>query len=89
LPVATSRIKRAVSFYAQLPVAEKRITNISAYNRENAVLWAVYSIPYFLLGTLSLIADTGIVGIFLVVFCVGSIPALIFAYQRIYRRYTT
>ena len=33
LSIAAYRSKRAVSFYAQMPVAENRITNIPANNR--------------------------------------------------------
>lgn len=86
--IVAYRSKRAVSFYAQMPVAENRITNIPAYNRENAVLWAAYSIPYFLIGFVGTTTDLSISGILLVIVCVGSIPALILAYQRIYRKYS-
>ena len=85
--------KKPVNFWAGKGVRPKTVTDIPAYNRENARMWGVYSIPYFLS------AGFGILGIWfswggwavlglLVLSCTAGIWWLIDTYRKIEKRYT-
>lgn len=46
--------KDPMHFYAGTTVDPKRITDIPAYNEENASMWKRYSLPYFTTGVLEI-----------------------------------
>ncbi|MDV0443664.1 hypothetical protein [Methanorbis rubei] len=81
------RSKKPIHFWAGSTVSPAEISDVSAYNKANAVLWTVYSIPYFVIGVLGFFVETTIAGILLVIVCVGGLPVLVFAYLRIYKKY--
>ena len=61
-------------FWSGSSVREDEITNVKAYNRENGIMWICYSAVFF-------------AGIVLAVGCLGGLPLLVIAYNRIYRKY--
>ncbi len=78
--------KKPMWFWSGSEVSEREITDIPAYNKANGIMWLVYSSVFWislLLGILNLSAA----GFVLAVGCVGGIPLLIIAYNRIYNRY--
>ena len=86
LGVLAGRKKDPMFFYSGVKVDPSVVRDIPAYNRENARMWKVYSIPFFLCGPLvllsPLLAAAGIalastLGLFL----------LVRHYHKIERRY--
>ena len=73
-------------FWSGSSVREEEITNVKAYNRENGIMWICYS-AVFWIGTIMGIWSASTAGFVLAVGCLGGLPILVFAYNRIYRKY--
>jgi hypothetical protein len=73
-------------FWSGSSVREEEITNVKAYNRENGIMWICYS-AVFWISTIMGIQSVSIAGIVLAVGCLGGLPLLVIAYNRIYRKY--
>ena len=73
-------------FWSGSSVREDEITNVKAYNRENEVMWICYS-AVFWISTIMGIRSVSTAGIVLAVGCLGGLPLLVIAYNRIYRKY--
>ena len=78
------RKKTPIGFFAGVPAPE--VTDVRAYNRENGVMWTVFSLPFFsaaALGLWRVWAGTAVLlaGTFF------GIPLLVFAYSHICRKY--
>ena len=67
-------------------VREEGISNVKAYNRENGIMWICYS-AVFWISTIMGIRSVSTAGIVLAVGCLGGLPLLVIAYNRIYRKY--
>ena len=83
---------KPVHFWAGSEIDSRRVSDIAAYNHENAVMWKLYSIPYWLAGFLSCfcyISDAftiaGAVMLFLA--CFPGLFLLIRKYRQIERNY--
>ena len=78
--------KKPIHFFSGTTIDSKEIIEISAYNRENALLWAIYAVCFVAAGILSLF--NGIAGIILmlVLFMPCLIPMYIL-HKRIYKKY--
>lgn len=84
--------EKPMHFWAGTTIDPRSITNIPAYNLENARMWMLYSIPYWLAGAVVLFfrgSDFGTIAavILLLAACVPGIPMLIAHYRRIERKY--
>lgn len=90
--VYAGRKKGPVNFWAGEQVAPETVTDIPAYNRENAFMWKWYSLSYFLTGLCALLSiwsgawNYVCLGI-LVLGCCGGMIAVIFRYRNIRRKY--
>ena len=73
-------------FWSGSSVREDEITNVKAYNRENGIMWICYS-AVFWISTIMSIGSVSTAGIVLAVGCLGGLPLLVIAYNRIYRKY--
>ena len=73
-------------FWSGSSVREEEITNVKAYNRENGIMWLCYS-AVFWISTIMGIRSVSIAGIVLAAGCLGGLPLLVIAYNRIYRKY--
>ena len=73
-------------FWSGSSVREEGISNVKAYNRENGIMWICYS-AVFWISTIMGIRSVSIAGIVLAVGCLGGLPLLVIAYNRIYRKY--
>ena len=60
-------------FYSGTTIDPKRITDIPAYNEENARMWKLYSLPYFATGVLE------IAGLFEERFSIAAVISLVSA----------
>ena len=86
------KAEKPVNFWAGKQVDASSITDINGYNHANAVMWKVYSTPYFLAGILSCFAYYGdgfylAALCFLILACVPGLVLLIRRYIRIEKAY--
>ena len=86
LGVFAWRRKKPMWFWSGSTVREEEIVDVPAYNRANGILWLCYSAVFWASTALGLF-DLEAAGVLLSVGCLGGIPILILAYQRIYRKY--
>ena len=78
--------RKPIHFFAGTSVEPHEVTNVKAYNRANAKMWALYGAWFVLIGALSFLSST--VGIVLSV--ASIIPGVFFLYipyKRIYNKY--
>ena len=78
--------KTPVNFWSGTIVKSEDVTDISAYNKENAIMWSVYSIPYWIcgiVGTFSLLVAV----IIMLLACSVGVLLLIKNYKRIEKKY--
>ncbi len=86
------RKKTPVGFWSGIAVQAQWVRDIPAYNHENAVMWKVYSIPFFLCGILGLLgmyhsAFTVAMVTCMVLTAFPGIFFLIRCYKKIERKY--
>lgn len=78
--------KKPMWFWSGKTVKETEISDITAYNHANGIMWIVYSIIYWMAtfaGIWNSIAALDLI----IVGCVIGIPVLVVVYNRIYARY--
>ena len=84
-----SKRRKPIHFFAGTTVEPQEITDIPAYNRANAKMWACYAAWLTLIGAVSLLNST--VAIVLLYVAVASIiPGVFFLYipyKHIYNKY--
>ena len=73
-------------FWSGSEVSEREISDIPAYNRANGIMWIVYSSVFWISAVFGLFRMEA-AGIFMAIGCLGGIPCLIIAYQKIYKKY--
>jgi len=81
-----SKRRKPIHFFAGSTVEVQEVTDVSAYNRANAKMWALYAAWFIVISALSLLNST--VGIVLSV--VSIIPGVFFLYipyKWIYKKY--
>lgn len=88
------RSSKPVNFWAGQELDPHRVTDIAAYNHENAVLWKRYSIPFWLSGAvfaLEVVNDAFSIAGIIVLFsaCFPGLLLLIRKYKQIEKRYIT
>lgn len=88
------RCSKPVNFWAGQEVDPHRVSDIAAYNHENAVLWKGYSIPFWLSGALfvfgvvnNAFSIAGIIVLFST--CFPGLLLLIRKYKQIEKTYIT
>ena len=90
--VYAGRKKGPMNFWAGEQIAPESVTNIPAYNRQNALMWKWYSLSYFLTGLCALLSIWSrgwnyiCLGT-LVLGCCGGMIAVICRYRNIRRKY--
>ena len=78
--------KKPMWFWSGKTGKETEISDITAYNHANGIMWIVYSIIYWMAtfaGIWNSIAALDLI----IVGCVIGIPVLVVVYNRIYERY--
>ena len=78
--------KKPMWFWSGTTVSENEINDIPAYNKANGIMWICYS-AVFWISTIMGIRSVSTAGIVLAVGCLGGLPLLVIAYNRIYRKY--
>ena len=88
--VWAERRKKPMNFWAGTEIDPKTVSDIPAYNHENAVMWKLYSIPYWLAGLVNLLpirwSDIASL-ILLALACLPGLPLLILRYKQIEKKY--
>ena len=90
--VYAGRKKDPMNFWAGEQIAPESVTDIPAYNRQNALMWKWYSLSYFLTGLCALLSIWSrgwnyiCLGV-LVLGCCGGMIAVICRYRNIRRKY--
>ena len=80
------RCKKPMWFWSGSTVKESEISDISAYNRANGIMWLVFSLIMWvgtILGAMNMKAG----GILLIAGCIIGIPLLPIVYGKIYRKF--
>ena len=90
--VWAGKAKKPVNFWSGTSVPIGKVTDVQAYNHANAVMWKVYSAPYWLAGILGCFGCFGKIytvasAILLSVACFPGVFLLIWNYRKIAKRY--
>lgn len=80
------RLQKPMWFWSGTEVDAKKITDVTLYNRENGVMWQIYSLWYFAAG-IAEFWNPVLAVLFLVLGCTAGIAVLVCSYQRIYKKY--
>lgn len=78
--------KKPVHFYSGTTVDPKTVSDIPAYNLENAKMWMIYSVPFWVSGVVSFF-HVGAAAIIMSTACIPGFLWLIFRYRRICKKY--
>lgn len=78
--------KKPMWFWSGKTVKETEISDITAYNHANGIMWIVYSIIYWMATFAGIWNSTAALDL-IIVGCVIGIPVLVVVYNRIYARY--
>ena len=84
--------KDPINFWSGTEVDSASVRDIAAYNRENGIMWLVYSVPYWISGGVSFFFGAGdhvavIAVVLLVLACFPGIVLLIRHYRKIEKKY--
>ena len=80
------RRKKPMWFWSGSSVSEDEIRDVKAYNRENGIMWICYSLVFWTSTILGMWNKAG-AAVVLAGGCIGGLPLLVIAYNRIYRKY--
>jgi len=80
------KLEKPMWFWSGTEVKAEQITDIKRYNKENGVMWKLYSLWYLAAG-LAEIWNTVIALIILILGCSVGIVILVHSYLKIYRKY--
>lgn len=80
------RYKKPVWFWSGSTVEPESITDIPAYNRANARMWSVFSLPFWISGLMSFWWMVP-AAVLLTVACLAGLPVLIVTYNKIFKKY--
>ena len=86
LGVYAMRRKKPMWFWSGSEVKPWQIRDVPAYNRANGRMWIGYSLGFWTSAIVGLF-NVPAAGVLMAAWCLGGIPVLIVAYQRIYRKY--
>lgn len=73
-------------FWAGTEIDPKTVTDIPAYNHANAVMWKIYSIPYWIAGFCSFYNNL-YAGILLMLACIPGVGVLFWQYHKIEKEF--
>lgn len=76
--------KTPMWFFAGIPTPE--VSDVRAFNRANAVIWALFSLPFFAAAGVGVVHRLAAAGIILAG-CLLGIPLLVFSYHKICKKY--
>jgi len=84
--VYAMKLKKPMWFWSGSEVNPLEISNIKKYNRENGIMWQIYSLWYFASG-IAEIWSSIVALVFLILGCTVGVFILIASYNIIYKKY--
>ena len=92
IAIYARRRKDPINFWSGTKVDPLSVRDIPAYNRENSIMWLIYSVPYWICGGLSFFFGYGdhialIACVMLMLACFPGIFILIRHYRKIEKKY--
>lgn len=85
--VYAKKLKKPMHFWSGVEVDAAKITDIGQYNRENGVMWQLYSLWYFAAGAAG-IFNSIFALVFLILGCTAGLVILVCSYNRIFQKYS-
>lgn len=85
--ICARRMTKPMWFWSGSTVKPEEISDIPAYNRANGLMWIGFSAFFWLSALLALLGFPAAAGVMIFVGGIGGGLALIFVYNRIYRKY--
>ena len=85
--IYAKRLKKPMWFWAGTEVDAAKISDVKAYNRENGVMWQLYSLWYFAAGVAEFWIPLLAVAL-LVSGCTVGMIFLVGTYLKIYKKYS-
>lgn len=82
-----SKLEKPMWFWSGIPVDPAAITDVKAYNRENAAMWKRYSLWYFAGGFVNIFSSIAYI-LILIGSCTLGLALLVRRYNRILRKYS-
>lgn len=76
--------KTPMWFFAGIPGPE--VTDVRAFNRANAAIWACFSLPFFAAAGVGIVYRLAAAAIILAG-CLVGIPLAVFAYHKVCKKY--
>ena len=84
--IYAQRLKKPMWFWAGTSVDPKQITDVKQYNKENGVMWKLYSLWYVAAGIAEL-WNSVVSVVILFMSCSVGLFLLVGEYNRIYKKY--
>ncbi len=84
--VFAEKYEKPMWFWSGTEVKPSQISDIKAYNKENAVMWKLYSLWYFASGIAEIWNSIAALVIMLASFVIGF-PILVYTYTKIFNKY--
>ena len=84
--VYAQKSKKPMGFWSGKEVKASELTDVEQYNRENAVMWKVYSL-WYVAAAVAAIWDSVVSVVILILSCTVGFAVLVTTYKRIYNRY--
>ncbi len=87
LGIYAKKLNKPMWFWSGVEVDASQITDVKKYNRENGIMWQLYSLWYFAAGVAE-IWNSLLSLIFIILSCTIGLVILVFSYNRIYKKYS-
>ena len=84
--IYAQRLQKPMWFFSGTEVDPQTITDVGQYNRENARMWKLYSLWYWIAGGLT-IWDATVAVVPLILGCTVGMVLLVATYRKIYEKY--
>ena len=84
--VYAQKLKKPMWFWSGSEVDASKITDVGQYNKENGVMWKMYSLWFFAAGLAAIWGSAASVAL-LFSSCTIGVVLLVLSYNRIYKKY--
>ena len=84
--VYAEKSEKPMHFWAGTSIDPSKISDVKAYNKENATMWKLYSLWYFASGITYFWSEWIAIAI-LVASCIVGMAILVFTYNKIEKKY--
>ena len=85
--VYAKRLKKPMWFWSGVEVDASKITDVPKYNKENGIMWQLYSLWYWAMGIAEIWSSAAALTL-LILSCTVGIVILVCSYQHICKKYS-